>query len=279
MTEPFSYSGNRADPTYRAIRDEARFADVREEIAALWSTFGPFAERGFARQFAARFQQRYWELYLGAMLVEEGLLSSRGEGVGPDFSIRLSTGGGAYIEAIAIEAGNGASAVPPPDGGPDPPPELALRVSDAVCAKADHRHRSIRAGRVHNSWPYVVAVNIGGLPGRVVSEDPPTASTVCLGVGAVGFTLGAEPRRFAHHVPVTSRAGAPDNPADTALFASPSFRWLSGMLISDVNPTYAPKRDHVQFLHNPFAAAKMPIGWLARGSEWRVNNATLERMR
>lgn len=276
---PFIQDQTQCDPLYCAVRDKLELKDIKEHVSDLWRRYHLFAEPQFLDEFSRHFQQRYWELYLGAQLITADLSLQKSSGKGPDFDLKLPSGLRFYIEATVVTAGTVDQVPLPPQGdkeedAPYPPSELFLRITRAIENKLEQRKKQIGRGTLDSSRPYILAVNVGDIPGIFVDENPPTLSHVCLGFGGITYSTDSV------HVspfPHAYRKKHPNDPISTQIFKDPQYSWISGMFLSDVNPFYLPRRDHIQFLHNPLADAKVPVGWFPYGSEWQVLDQQLVR--
>jgi hypothetical protein len=59
-----------SDPTYIAIRDEERFADLRLYLNTLWERCSAYADPCLRAEIGRQFHQRYWEMRLGCTLLD-----------------------------------------------------------------------------------------------------------------------------------------------------------------------------------------------------------------
>lgn len=274
----FSKEYTNCDFLYRAVQDNPDFADIKEHVSELWKTYHPYAEPQFSREFSRHFLQRYWELWLGVKFIAAGLTLNRNSGKGPDFDLKLSSGLHFYVEATAIEAGSTEDRVPPPpqaannEDAPYPPIELFLRITGAIKNKSEQRKKQIDRGTLDSNRPYILAINVGDIPSIFVDENPPTLSHVCLGFGGVAYSGSST---LISPFPFIYRKKYLNDPISTRIFYDPEYKWISGIFLSDVNPFYLPQRNHIQFLHNPNADIRIPLGWFPYGSEWYCNNQKL----
>src|SRR3989338_437414 len=82
----------------------------REKFDKLWIKYKPYTDKHFLNQIQTNFHQRSWEMYIGNVLLEKGLImQSKNEG--PDFVIDKT----AYVECVAPTKGDPAK----PDSVPE----------------------------------------------------------------------------------------------------------------------------------------------------------------
>lgn len=272
MGEPFSANAP-TDPAYIAVRDREHFADVRAHLRSLWMRFHAHAGPRFLERLGQQFHQQYWEMRLGCVLLDLGFRLAAAQPKGPDFDASTPDGVRIYIEAVTAGPGQGPDAVPEPKYGSPvaehyPTNQVLLRVRTAIAEKTDQRGAFLQAGLLDVTVPYVVAINIGGIPRAFVNKTPPTLVQACLGIGPAVVMFDPN---GTHDVFLSLRDAIPKasgSNVDTQIFLSPSYSWLSGALLSDVSAFRLPiGAGEFQFLHNPGADHRLPRGWFPVGSE------------
>jgi hypothetical protein len=259
------------DPLYVAVRDKEPYADVCSYLQALWERYEAYADPDFLTKIPHEFHQRYWEMRLGCTLLDLGFVLQPSKGKGPDFDACTPAGKRVYIEAVTKGPGKEPDAVPRPNfgsGGMEPEPwdQIVLRIRAAISEKSCQHASHVNSGIIDPAVPYVIAVNIGNIPGASVSDAPPTITRACLGINSlrVVFTPDRTSEVFLTQCDAIFKASK--SPVDTRIFWDSEYSWLSGMLLSDVNAFRVPPGTF-QFLHNPGAEQPVDRGWLPIGSE------------
>jgi hypothetical protein len=165
------------DLTYRNIGYSTKQGSLnaRRRCEELWRLFEPLADPDFLDLLPFKFHQRWFELYLGAALVDAGLdVRAPTPGKGPDFEIHAG-GRRIFVEAVCPTAGDPEhpDAVSEPDyrdadGRPAavqvPHDRITLRIAGAVRAKLDVFDKYRLKGLVDPEDACIVAVNLRGIP-------------------------------------------------------------------------------------------------------------------
>lgn len=269
------------DPAYIAVRDRERLADVRSDLRSLWARFRAHAGPRFLERLGQQFQQQYWEMRLGCVLLDLGFRLAPPQPRGPDFDASTPDGVRVYIEAVTAGPGQGPDAVPEPTFGSPvaekyPTDQVLLRIRTAIDEKTDQRASFVDRGLLDVGVPYVVAINIGGIPRASVNKTPPTLVQACLGIGpaVVMFDPNGTHDIFLSERDAVRKASGSN--VDTHIFLSSSYSWLSGALLSDVSAFRLPiGAGDFQFLHNPGADRPLPRDWFPIGSEHWVEEGRI----
>src|SRR5438093_8547992 len=93
------------DSTFTRLRDDPKLAQQRAFINALYnSQFEPFADKDFRDRFPLECVSRFWEMYVGCALVQNGFKIVERENrpskeAGPDFCI-VQNGSHLWVEAV-----------------------------------------------------------------------------------------------------------------------------------------------------------------------------------
>lgn len=179
-----------------------------EHVEGLWAKFKPYADAHFLEELRSgqpgKFQQRYWEMYLGNWLIERGfkLLPPRAEG--PDVAIQLPDRR-VFFEAIAPGPGDGPDRVPDVEPQPWTPGEklearevpsgpIVLRWTSAFHVKAQKLREYLDSGIIAPTDSCVIAINscqlgVFGFDG--ISTFPAAVEAVYpVGPQQVHFTVG-----------------------------------------------------------------------------------------
>jgi hypothetical protein len=148
---------------------------AREQCEQMWQAFHDLADNQFVDRFPFEFEQRWFELYLGATLRDADLaVSASPQGNGPDFSVDHN-GRRFYIEAITPEQGHEEN----PDRVPDPvykdaygkpmavrvpTDQITIRLADAFRKKAGAFNRYRRDGIIPRDATCIIAINSRDIP-------------------------------------------------------------------------------------------------------------------
>lgn len=78
-----------------------------EKIEELWLKFKPYADKGFEQLFRGDLVSRFWEMYLGALLIQEKKELRKKNDYGPNICVIENDGGKIWLEASAPDKGEG----------------------------------------------------------------------------------------------------------------------------------------------------------------------------
>lgn len=271
------FEGAGRDPLFLAVRDEGRLADVRSECERLWGLYRVLSDSDFVNQFSHNFNARFWEMYLGVLLLERFPQVESADS-GPDFVVVAETSTRTFIEATAASRGTGTDAVPDislrtKEDDSVPFEECILRVTSSLCEKA----LSNNAMQVAATGAYVVAVNLP-FPEAWLCGTPPLAAQATLGVGGAYYAWreNDESEVFVGSVPSIQKQ-ATGSVVPTTAFHPREYDHVSALLVASVNPLSSSySSPAIEFLHNPRATRPLPTGWLSIGSEYRNQGSTIE---
>lgn len=102
------------DVVYANVRDLPKYAPDKAHAEKLWNSFEPYADAEFLNEIQNAFHQRFWEMYLGNVLIQIGHhIGSSPKNHGPDLFVQKD-GEKIWIEAVAAKRGDG------PDGPANP---------------------------------------------------------------------------------------------------------------------------------------------------------------
>lgn len=137
---------------------------IRAHCEALWKLFAPYADKDFLTQFVLRFHERWFEMYLGAHFLQQGVRLHQVAPPGPDFLVEID-GRRIWIEAICPTGGEPGM----PDtivrgDGLTPWNLIALRIRGAVEEKKRKYDRYLDQGIVRTKDDLLIAVNVSAIP-------------------------------------------------------------------------------------------------------------------
>lgn len=265
--------------------------EVKDWLELQWDSYHPFADSNFEKEVKTQFAQRTWELHLAAVIRERGLTLAKTYGTGPDLDVRESKSGTrlTWIEAIAVEKGNGADRVPDMvlnNVGRYPERQMLLRLTSALREKQVKCEKYFKKSIVDQSDRYVIAVNSA----KLEHPDPemPLILKVLFGIGHFTIMLDKSGKRrpdnenhWQYRPEVSKATGAN---VTSEFFLNSENAGISAVLycnydvLNSVKNGAVPGSDFV-LVHNPFARNPLPYGALPCGEEWRydMHNSTAHR--
>jgi hypothetical protein len=181
---------------YGAATEEHR--NIRAHCERLWELFSAYADKNFLTEFVLHFHERWFEMYLGAYLIERGITLHNTAPPGPDLLAEVDSRR-VWIEAICPTAGE--------PGRPDtvefgdgyvPWDRIALRIRGAVDEKKRKYDGYLERGIVSADNRLLIAVNVSAIPyarddaGRYVFRAP-------YGVGELIITYDLKTLRPVEH--------------------------------------------------------------------------------
>jgi len=145
------------------------FSETKEWLESLWVQYEPYADTHFLDELKRHFIERTWELYLGVTLLNRGFNLGKHRDAGLDFDVLNESGDRVmWIEAIAINAGNGNDRVPSMEPGksmPVPEKEILLRIASGISTKYEKYLEDLKKIELLNpSDPFVIAINRSSIP-------------------------------------------------------------------------------------------------------------------
>lgn len=253
------------DRAYANVRDLPHNGVYRNFVEELWARFSPIAEADFRLKAAKALHPAFWEMYLYAALTERGLNVRRPSFEGPDFLVETPAGR-VWIEATTPGPGDGPDAVPPLDHGAHearrvPEERILLRYTNAMAEKVGQFDRALKAGLVHPSEPYVVAINSRDAD-PAYGGHVPYYLQAFLPIGHLAIVIDRRSgdvveRKVTYRDKLTKQSGSL---VLTDTFLSGAYPTVSALLHSRVDCANFPQRLGADFeiLHNPRATA--PLG-------------------
>lgn len=247
---------------------------MRDLIEALWADYEPYADQDFREGFARDVDARFWELYLGCILLQSGhRLLPRSErsvdGGQPDICV-LEEGQRIWIEATAptrgqVNADQVPTILPINDGGgfvPVPLRQTQLRTTSAFWTKSNSLQNYLDEGVIDPSEKRIIAISASRFA-SVATEDPPLIMSSLFPIGdafvRVDRSSGAVVEEGYNYDPMIEKLGGQ---IPRTAFSGPDFSHVSAVLWSriglgnlsrDVRP--------LTMVHNPFADVPVEKGW------------------
>lgn len=296
MPSLWSIDDPNADLGYRNLKraECAVERDIRAALDEMWSVFEPFADSDFLPAFAHDPDARFWEMFLGYSLLQDGrtLLpaAERGNQEGlPDICL-LDGDRRVWIEATA--PGDGAAGpdqvarpVPINEGGSlaaAPERQIQLRVTGALYTKSAAFAQYVERGRIAPEDVKLVAIGATRF-GAYASDNPPSALRAVFPIGEQFIRVNREngevvEEGFLESWTIERANGAIDRTA----FLTGEYAHISGLIWSRVGiGNFYTRVRPISLIHNPMSDVLMPESWnvwdreyVARrqGENWQVEN-------
>jgi hypothetical protein len=266
------------DSIYVAISTMTNRSDFRDWLETIWRQYEPYADTNFPNEFKKQFNQRAWELHLGSTLLNRGYELGKHNNSGPDFNIPYS-GSKVWIEAIAVEKGDGNDKVPEIEYGKAmdvPEKEMLLRLTSGLNEKYRKYLSYLKEGLINQNDPFVIAIDRSPL--EHVDPQIPLILKCLFAIGhqvlfikkeksdttAKGSTWSAREK-------VSKKSGSE---IEMLMFKDASFAGISAIIYSTQNILNSP-RDPQQMgenfivVHNPFAKNPIPDNFFRFGEIWK----------
>jgi hypothetical protein len=303
---------------YKELREAECWSDYRSYLESLWRVWYENADPHFrdeCQKSRIKFNQRFWEVYLGCSLVEKGhAINSANEG--PDICIEKNERK-IWIEAVAKEKGEvgNPNSVPEihaekleycPDTGKPCPikgpgillPEgaIILRYLSAIKDKYyTYKQSGKRTGIlvymakriVSKNAPVVIAVNSANIEHESLDGLLPLIVRSFFGLGNQQFHSFLDPQTNEVKTDGTSysrgvavkrvviKTGQTET-LDPAIFLRPTYRYLSAVIFSYVSLLHTPFKGDLFVIHNPFAKNKLDVGELGIGTEFWLEDCVYD---
>jgi hypothetical protein len=260
----FKQSDQNEDDLYRRLRDDPRGNDLKHRIEALWQQYKSCAPKGFVSKAQFEFHQCWWEMYLSVGLMNLGfaVVPSPPHRKGPDILVRLSEQSVLWIEAVAPNIGMASDRVPDPvmNGVAEFPKEkYLLRLSQALNDKRQKFEEYRSAGIMGASDSCIIALSACALNQVGTLLDFPVPVPLSVLAGAANFVLtGKKEQSFIQRRETLYKNSG--GPVDMNLFETESFKMISAVLYSCVDPLNAPEKPETTFqiFINPNATNQVP---------------------
>lgn len=315
LSETADWSG------YDNLRTEDSARKFRAYLEELWAQWRPYADPHFRQECLRseeKFNQRLWEMFLGAALLERGKSFAATKG-GPDICLEEGSQR-IWIEAVAPTPGKGSNAVPAviyeeaqydPDTGQPLPltgrgtsaseveDPIKLRYLAAVrnkyCCRDNSRKRRgilpyIARDKTRTCDPVIVAVNSANIDQEWPSALMPAITKACFGIGVYQHHLEYNPQTqetISRGTGYTrqetagklSRLQNSRIEIDSSIFLTAKYRYISAILFSYACLKRMPFAGDLMLIHNPFAKNPLPHGFIADCEDTWLEDVQLEGQR
>jgi hypothetical protein len=273
------------DISYTNIRDskDPIMRAARDDCEALWETFEPYADAHFLTQIRSNFDERYWEMYLTAYLLQEGYEVVCHK-TGPDAGITVN-GHRVWFEATSPSRGTGADQVPDVKATTVdqdvvmqevPNDKIILRYLNSISEKYTKQFAAWTENKIVNpNDSLIIAINPKRLRHEIIDADPPRILQAAFAVGSPYVVLDevtAKPVASGYQFRDTIKK-ASGSSVPTGVFTQQEYTGLSALLCSRVDAVNQPAQigGDFQLVPNPLATAPLPYGFRLKGTYFRID--------
>jgi len=270
------------DSAYAIVRDSGHDGDLewREQTEELWKIFNPYVNPQFRENAQNQFFPFWWEMFLGAIFLQNGFNLRKAEIDQPDICVenRESL---IWVEATMPQRGEGADQVPErraTQGMTQPAPneQTILRYTNAVDFKNNQYTERLEKGIIRDSDAYIIAIH-----SHYLNDTPwqgiPLIAKALYPVGDLTATFSAnhtETETFYSHREVILKKNKEE--IGTSCFlkeGKDDYKGISGVLFSHKAPghvtTVPPERDFI-FIHNFLARNPISLGSINFAEEYYI---------
>ena len=258
------------DPYYVA---SGAIGERRERFEALFAVYAPYADTHYLSEVKHQFHQRTWEMFLGALLVAQGM-HFESKDSGPD--IKLD--GPLWIEAVACARGDGVDRVPDLRyGGVQTVPhdEMLIRMANGLAVKYQGYQKYLSAGMIGPSDPYVIALNAGGF-GHIVDPQIPLVLKGLFGIGYEQISIPSGAVSWSRRESIEKKSGSQ---VPMTFFEQAEHAGVSCVLYCRNNVLNAaePMGADIILVHNPLATNPINLERFPFLTQYRVEGGALRR--
>ncbi len=272
------YSSNKR---YLALRDDTRFQDKKNFVEELWEKFHPYADPSFHLKIAKSFDQHFWEMYLGCVLLNLNFeLISQKRDEGPDLQVKVDNRD-LWIEATIATMGTGNDAVPElreNEISEVPEENILLRLTNSIAEKNKKLQTYFSKGIVKQNDLFIVGIN-GVQITRFLEAEIPYIVKAVLGVGNYFSQIDINTLKTVNDGyqkrDVIKKKN--NSPVFTNTFLSGDFPEISGVIYSNTDLWNLPDSlgENFLFVHNLKPNNPINLGWLPTGNEYWVEDDKL----
>ena len=279
---------NHYDPSYVAISTMISRPDFRNWIESIWEQYQPYADTNFPNEFKKQFSQRSWELHLGSTLLNRGYTLESHSNTGPDFKIPYD-GKSIWIEAIAVEKGDGKDMVPNIKYGKAidvPEKEMILRLAAGLKEKHRKYLSYFKNKLVSQNDPFVIAIDRSHLEHMDVQIP---LILKCL------FAIGHQVLFLKREKPQPKTEGSTwstrekinkisGSEVEMLMFRDSGFEGISAVIYCTqdiLNSPRDPKQmgNNFVIIHNPFAKNPLQDNFFKFGDTWKQEGDQLNKIK
>jgi len=231
--------------------------------------YAPYADLHFLNEAKIHLTERFWEMYLGCTLLQNGFDLHNPSAKGPEFYC-IVDGVKCWFEAIAPGPGERPDSVPQmEDKGPTedsdfsniPEEKILLRLRSAIQTKHLKLKGYLCNKTVNEKDAYILAINSKRILPVILNPNPPIIVKAVFPLGNLTFSIDTQSRElvdvsYQHRGHILKQNSSA---VSTDVFLDPEYANISAVIYSSVDVANYPSTLGADFclVHNPFA--KVPI--------------------
>ncbi|MDO8618338.1 MAG: hypothetical protein Q7R49_00150 [Candidatus Daviesbacteria bacterium] len=278
---------NHYDPLYVAISTMTTRPGFRDWLESIWKQYKPYADANFPNEFKKQFSQRAWELHLGSTLLNRGNQLGNHSNIGPDFKIQ-NEDKNIWIEAIAVEKGDGQDKVPDIEYGKVidvPEKEMLLRLTSGLQEKYRKYLSYLDNNTIGQNDPFVIAIDRSPL-----EHTDPQIPLILKCLFAIGHQVlflkreNSQPKTegstWSAREKVNKISGSE---VEMLMFRDSSFEGISVVIYCTqniLNSSREPNHmgNNFVIVHNPFAKNPLADNFFKFGDTWKQEDGQLKKV-
>lgn len=281
----FFMISDECDSGYKNVRDKPRYIKHKEFVESLWAVYRPYADKNLLSDAKTHFQERFWEMYLGATFLNHGFTIDKGSNKGPEFFLS-NLPQKIWIEAIAPGPGTGPDAyfLPRSQGNSPqaftvPIDAIILRLRSAIEDKKKKYDGHVADNIIGPDDAYIIAVNSKRIDTIVLDSEIPSIVKSVYPFGDLVAVLDKTTHNIVDHYHdyrdnLKKKAGSD---VSTSVFLNESYSGISAVIYSGVDCANKPTQMGADFVlvHNAMARNKLDCGTFRFGTEYWLENDIL----
>ena len=275
------------DKDFCILQNNSRFQKERTLLERMWTKFEPYADRDFLLKIREDLHPRFWELYFGYALLQQGFrLKPKSNPLGPDYVVENSPD--VIIEATTSSGGTGPDSIKKQkelkSGEVEwfsvPDNKIILRYRSSIEDKYKKYEKYVSDGIFAEAQPFIIAVNGRNVPYSILDDEPLNIVKALFPIGDPYVTLDKDTGNIVgqgfHIQPSIKKTSG--QPISTRIFLDPSYFNISAVIFSNSNMFNLPNDIGADLIlvHNPQAKIPLNRGWLPTGKEYWVENNQLK---
>lgn len=266
MSDLFNNRENITSSEFKVMLDTTNemAQEARAFCKKLWEKFEPYADKHFSKEIKSdeKFQDRFWEMHLGNVLLEKGFnISSENEG--PDFKIDLN---GQIIWIEATTASNGQKDKPDSlvslkigESKFISDEKIALRLTSVIDEKSKKIKEYLEKNTINENEPIIIAINTAKIDVILAHEFIDYANMIFFAKSINSF-LKKENGEFVSLKKdfITKHKGSP---VSSNIFLDNTHQYISAVLFSKCSYSQYNNQElnnDYLLVCNPFAKNKLP---------------------
>lgn len=274
-------------PFYVALSTMTTRPEIRSWLETIWNQYEPYADSNFPNEFKKQFNQRSWELYVGAVLLNRGYVLGEHKDAGPDFKIPYEDRN-VWIEAISVEKGTGKDRVPEMENGKCmdvPEKEMLLRLTAGLGEKYLKYISYLKNDYVGSKDPFVIAIDRSPL--EHVDAQIPLIFKCLFAIGhqvlfikRVHSNTTTDESMWSARHKLNKLSGSE---VGMLMFRDSSYEGISAVVYCPWSITNSSKEldrlgESFVIIHNPYAKNPLPDNFFKFGETWKQIGNKLQKI-